>query len=283
VRIRAWDVQAAGGALAPPDPTPHRLAVWPGDDGPAVCTTWQPDFGLLLVGDQDPDGIGQVAVVADAERLPWWEPGAPLRQLLAWGLAPHHRHFLHAAAVGSPDGVVLLAGAGGAGKSSTAISCLLAGMGYLGDDYCVVTLDGAPVAHCLYGTAKLLPDQVAVVDPQGRLAAHVLHRGAPEDEKVTVLAAAVAGEQLVRHAPVVAVVVPDTMPPPGLRASTAGTALRHLAPTSLFQLAGHGQDDLRAMAAVVRRVPAFRLGLDPDRQANPPLLRGLLHDLGVGA
>jgi hypothetical protein len=98
-----------------------------------------------------------------------------------------------------------------------------------------------------------------------------------------VLVAAVAGEQLLRQAPVAAVVVPDTSPPAGLSPSSGATALRHLAPSSLFQLAGHGEDDLRAMADVVRRVPAFRLGLDPDRRANPAVIRALLHDLGVDA
>lgn len=279
--VRAYDSEATGAALPPLGRAAHRLAQWPGEDG-LVRTAWQPDHGLALLTDPGPEGVGHLAASASAARLPWWEPGSPLRQLLAWGMRGHGRHFLHAAAVGGPQGVVLLAAAGGAGKSSTAVSCLLAGLGYLADDYCIVTLaPEGPRAHALYGTAKLVREQLHLVDPHDELGPHHLPTGASPDGKVTIVVSRWPRGRLVRDAPILAVAVPSQAEPRGFQPMSAATALRHLAPTSLFQLAGHGAEDLRAIADLVRRVPCYRLGLDPDRAANPEAIGRFLHDAGV--
>ena len=68
--------------------------------------------------------------------------------------------MLHAAAVGTADGGVLIVGRGGVGKSTTALACLAAGMKYVADDYLVVQLDPEPRAFQLYGTAKLEASQL---------------------------------------------------------------------------------------------------------------------------
>ena len=46
--------------------------------------------------------------------------------------------LLHAAAVGDADGVVLLVGNGGSGKSTTSVVCSQAGLGFLADDFCLL-------------------------------------------------------------------------------------------------------------------------------------------------
>jgi len=64
--------------------------------------------------------------------------------------------LLHAAAVGIDGKAVLLTGKGGAGKSTTALSCLSAGMEYYADDYLIVKIEeGRPVVYSLYNTGKL--------------------------------------------------------------------------------------------------------------------------------
>src|SRR5205807_9852223 len=95
----------------------------------------------------------------------------PLRPLLGWVLASPGRHLVHAGAVGSEGQGVLLAGSGGAGKSTTAVACVEAGMSYVGDDYVLLSTGEPPAAHAIYGTAKLdrrslatLPDLASGAD-----------------------------------------------------------------------------------------------------------------------
>ena len=279
VRLRAFDSAATGVAL-PWLPTrgEQRLVEWRTADGLDALWSWQPEPGVSLLADPGPEGVGHLAAVADAGALPWWEQGAPLRQLLLWALRDHDRHFVHAAAVGTYAGAVLLAGPSGTGKSSTAVASVLAGLGYLGDDYCVLTMHDGPEVHALYGTAKLLPDQVPLVDRGGALGDDVLVHPTEPGSKVILLPVRWAPDQVVTRAPVTAVLVPVQGGPPGVEPISPAEALRHLAPTSLFQLAGPGTRDFRAIAALVRSVPCHRLHLDPDRAANPALLARVLHD-----
>ena len=86
--------------------------------------------------------------------LPAWALASPLRVPLSWLANAHGMQVVHAAAVSIGGRAVLLAGAGGSGKSTTALACAMAGMAYIGDDYCVVE-PGVNMVHLLYRTAKL--------------------------------------------------------------------------------------------------------------------------------
>ena len=55
-------------------------------------------------------------------------------------------------------GGVLLAGKGGSGKSTTALTCLNSELQYVSDDYCVVVAQPSPFAYNLYCTAKVRAD-----------------------------------------------------------------------------------------------------------------------------
>ena len=86
--------------------------------------------------------------------LPAWAKASPFRIILSWLCNRHRMQIVHGAAVAIDGRAVLLAGAGGSGKSTTALACALAGLGYLGDDYCAVE-PGAGKVHMVYQTAKL--------------------------------------------------------------------------------------------------------------------------------
>jgi hypothetical protein len=279
MHLRAYD-SAGTGVPMPELPTraQQRLVEWHDADGAEAVWAWHPDLGVSMLADPGPHGVGHLAAIENAAELPWWEHGAPLRQLLLWGLRDRQRYFIHAAAVGRAHGAVVLAGPGGIGKSSTAVSSVLGGLGYLGDDYCVLTMHDGPEVHALYGTAKLLPDQLAHVDAAGGLDDKVLLRPDEDDSKVILLPVRWAPELVLTRAPVVAVLVPAQGSAPGIEPISPAAALRHLAPTSLFQLAGPGTEDFRAIAALVRSVPCFQLHLDPDRAANPRLLEVFLRE-----
>lgn len=76
-----------------------------------------------------------------------WERAFPLRNFLHWSYAAQNRRLLHAATLGLNGSAVLLAGAGGAGKSGTTLSGVLHGLKSCGDDYIGLEFDdGAPKA-----------------------------------------------------------------------------------------------------------------------------------------
>ena len=80
---------------------------------------------------------------------------------------PHDLHMVGrrpraraAARVGGRDQrrAVVFAGTSGAGKSTTALACLAAGMEFIGDDACLVAPGTGSTVHSVYGLAKLEPD-----------------------------------------------------------------------------------------------------------------------------
>ncbi|MBP1711362.1 MAG: hypothetical protein H6Q49_1564 [Deltaproteobacteria bacterium] len=99
--------------------------------------------------------------VQKADTLPYWVYASPLRTLFHWWMEKNGCQLLHAAAVGTDRGAVLITGKGAVGKSTTALSCLQAGFYYLADDYVVTRLEPEPLVYSLYCTAKLNADFVA--------------------------------------------------------------------------------------------------------------------------
>src|SRR5437667_6307955 len=109
----------------------------------------------------DRDAAEAYVHTADAAHIPDWVRRAPLRNVLTWWANDRGLAFLHAGAVTDGAGAVVLAGGSGAGKSTTAMACLAAGLGFVGDDACLVRLDPHPVVFSVYGFAKLEPDALA--------------------------------------------------------------------------------------------------------------------------
>ena len=72
----------------------------------------------------------------DSDTLPTYEWAAPLRTQLHWLGSHHGLQLTHAAAVGLNGRGLLLAGKGGAGKSTTSLACWNAGWQFVSDDYC---------------------------------------------------------------------------------------------------------------------------------------------------
>jgi hypothetical protein len=89
-------------------------------------------------------------------QIPYWERSFPMRQILNWWCRDTEFQPLHAAAVGSEGSGALIGARGGSGKSSTAISCLLSGMQFAGDDFILADCK-KPRAYSLYSIAKLEP------------------------------------------------------------------------------------------------------------------------------
>jgi hypothetical protein len=217
--------------------------------------------------------------IDDAQNIPYWEQGSPLQTILNWWTTDRQHQYVHAGAVGTPAGGVLLAGKGGSGKSSTALACIDSPLVYASDDYCLVSIDPQPYVYSLYNTAKLkgeadlerfphLAPLVGNVDRMGLEKAMLfLHQHHPE--------------KISCGFPIKAVLIPqvtgklDTH----LRPATAGAALRALAPSTIFQLAGSGQIAFKMMSSLVRQVPCYFLELGTDMVQIPIAIEQLLSQL----
>jgi hypothetical protein len=228
----------------------------------------------------DEDGRCHHLAVDRAARLSPWEGGAPLRRQLSWAVAPD-AVLLHAAAVGDAAGAALLIGSSGAGKSSTALACLQAGMGFLSDDACLLRGD-PPEVHRIHATARLFDEDIDHYIGLGAPAA--LGRTlAPEDPGSQANAAGMKalyllhdawGERMVTSAPVRVVLLPEPRGArlPQLERIRPTEALRRVAPDALWHMGIDPARELTALRRLLAAVPCYRLVLGRDRAANPALI-----------
>lgn len=207
------------------------------------------------------------AFVTASSALPLFEIAAPLRTLLGWWSTYRGRHVVHAAAVGTGGRGVLLAGKGGSGKSTSAVTALLAGMSFVGDDFCLVDTDGVrPTAHALFASAKLTDD-----------ARHRLGL-APAADVVTDGTKSMLPLRdhplVVRTLEVRALVVPTVAggTESVLRPLSRGRALIALAPSTLGLLPFSSEASLRFMRCLVERLPCYALSLATDYDRVPRML-----------
>jgi hypothetical protein len=214
----------------------------------------------------------------DAAKLPSWDRGSPLRHVLNWWLQTQGLQLVHSAAVGRAGGVVLLAGKGGSGKSTTALACLRAGLDYLGDDY-VLLRPFPPHAYSLYGSAKLETEHWGHHSWLLPGASHA----APGDEKVLGFVDGAYLGQRAAGLPVVAVVLPQVTARPRTQfiSTSAARGLMALAPSTVLQLRSGAPSTLESLASLLRQVPTFALELGGDVDSVPTEILSLLDQLGV--
>jgi len=157
-----WDSFSTSTQMVPP-PCPwecftDRGDIW-GFNSRRIKTAFHwIEYSLNLMDLETNTGIYWVQ---KAETLPYWAYASPLRTLFHWWMEKNGCQLLHAAAVGTEHGAVLITGKGEVGKSTTALSCVQAGFYYLADDYVVTRLEPEPLVYSLYSTAKLNADFVA--------------------------------------------------------------------------------------------------------------------------
>lgn len=221
------------------------------------------------------DAALAVFIVRGIDYLPVWDRPAPLRFLLAWWFASQNLLLAHSAAVSSEDGAALIVGPSGSGKSSTALGCLAAGLGYLGDDH--VLLDPVQrTVSSIFGSAKLVPEHLQRFPGLMRPDAPRPHD--PPDSKMVGWPSVEYPDRMVRTAPIKAFVVPVVTRGPSCRMlrSTAGRALMALAPTTMFQTPGFHQLAFSLSVDVVRGLPPYRLELGEGSEQVPSMIRRLL-------
>lgn len=231
----------------------------------------------------------------DAAAIPAGERAAPIREALQLLMAARGRLMTHAGAVGNSGRGVLLVGRGGSGKSTLALSCALAGMEIVADDY--VLLDPVTLAaHAMQSTAKLTEDSAARLGvPAGAIDAARFEPTLEGPAKALVRIPDLAPGRLKPQIKVAAIVVPAVKPSPGakyapgdgfgevqpvVREISAAEGLRAVAPSTIVQAGFAGGDSLAILADLVRRVPSYALELSPDPAANAAAVDRLVGELG---
>jgi hypothetical protein len=234
--------------------------------------------GLRILNALDAERNLALYCIHDASEFPWYQVSSPLITILQWGLWKHGLQFVHAAAVGRADsGGVLIAGKGGSGKSTIALSCLNSELGYVSDDYCLISLQPEPRAYNLYSSAKLdsehllrLSHLAEVADKSEKL----------EDGKKLIFVHRLFPGKIEQEFRVRAILVPritgrgETK----LRRISASRALRGLAPSTLYQLPDAGPEAFKTISEFVKRVSCYQLELGTDLSAIPKVIMNLLSD-----
>jgi hypothetical protein len=215
--------------------------------------------------------------IRDARQLPYYESGAPLRTILHWWLSNHGRQFVHAAAVGTAQGGVLLAGKGGSGKSTTALTCLNSKLAYVSDDYCLLTTNPHPYVYSLYSSAKVDADNIYRIP---HLRSAISNADRLDTEKALLFLHQHCPDKVVTGFPVRAILLPSVT---GRSETTLTPAspiagLRALAPSTIFQLSGAGHTAFQTMTKFVKQVPCYNLELGTDLLRIPEVILGLLSE-----
>ena len=208
----------------------------------------------------------------DAEAIPYFETGAPLRNIFALWAAEKGFQLAHAAVVGTESGALLIAGKGGAGKSTSALSTLLySDLKYLGDDYILIGNDAQKTVYTLYTSAKLhathiknLPDLESMVSNKDRL----------DTEKALIFVNEYHPKKILRSLPTKAIVLPTVWNNSESRLvrTSSAHALRALAPSSIFQLPGRIKGTFSFFGSFVKEVPAYTLYAGNDLRNLPKRL-----------
>ena len=214
-------------------------------------------------------------LISDATSIPYLERAEPLRAILSYWLARRERYLIHGAAVGNSNGGVLIIGHGGAGKSTTALACLDAGLEYVGDDHCLLSREGTPSVHSICGTAKLavsdlnrFPSLVSAAETNGR----------PVDEKMVLFLARLPGSRLSRSFPLRAILLLRIADSRRSRLHRVGEAegFKALAPSCALHFPATRSQALRCFSSVSRKLPTYILELGSEIDSGPRVIRELL-------
>jgi GT2 family glycosyltransferase len=272
-----WDTKHTGIRMVPPpcpqDSFTDRGDIW-GFHSKRIKTAFHyHDYSVNLF-DLD-RGLG-IHWVSDGAKLPYWDGASPIRTLLHWLMESRGCQLLHAAAVGTEHGAMLITGKGGVGKSSTALACLRAGLPYAGDDYVVVRRD-PPTVYSLYSTAKLNPPDV---ERFPELRPYLGDPNPKPNEKAVLYLYPHFKEQIMAEMPLKAIAMPRIVnrEETGLRPAATAT-VRHAASfTTMSQLPCVGKHTHEFFGALCSSLPGYTIELGSNRPQIPTAITNFLRN-----
>jgi hypothetical protein len=231
---------------------------------------------LTLLDHENKKGI---VCLVDSSDVPAFELACPLRGILSWILRRNNVVMLHAAAVGTADGNILIGGNSGAGKSSTALRCLVGGLNYLGDDICAISLnDEIPQVHSIYSSGKTLSCDLSKF-PELLPALHAHY-----DEyyqKELFFFNTLFPNRLKPSGQLSAVVIPyqNALLPIGFQELSYAKALSVIATSTKSLLPDAGNETFHMLSLVLHRVPCYQFNLGSDPKKIAPTLADFIMQL----
>jgi hypothetical protein len=273
--IDLWDEGETGQGivgLEPSDDLNEHGETYVADDGLVVVTA-RPQTRTALHRTRR----RLVGWIADHGKLTQYELGRPLHSELMLWHKDRGVQAIHAGLVARDGQGVLFGGPGGAGKSTTALTCLKAGFEYMADDYVALEArdDGRYDGHSLFCSTHLEPNHLQRFP---YLRQHAIPGRLPREDKSLVMLSEVLPDGLSRKARIRAVALPRVIDAerPSIRPATTIEALLRLAPSSLLLLpyAGVQAHEFEKLSTFLEATPTYWLELGrtmdeiPDRIAE---------------
>jgi len=239
-----------------------------------IILNCEPEQGRLMALDCSTN-VG-LLWMRDFNQFPWWEDARPFIDILHWWLRRKQFFFVHAAAVGTTHGAALLVGKGGAGKSTTALGCLVSGLYYSSDDFCLIGRDDVPYVYGIYNSAKL-----DTLDAFPELRPSLLERTRVEGDKEILFFHPQFENQIAAKMPLSAILIPQITNQAHTRItpSTHHGAIKALVPSTIECLKGCDVNDFYGIFAVTNSLPAYTLELGSNRQQTVTVISQLLQSL----
>lgn len=274
--IRVWD-EAATGIGVPGESRPARrrgddaeILLRVSEDGRYVCE--RRDLSVSWLDTQSSRIVGCFSS-ASCQYLD--ERARPQHKLISAWLDERGIQFVHAGLISAGDTGILFVGNGGAGKSTSSVACLRAGLGYLGDDFVgIEDTEEGYTGHGLFSSCLL---NVHHLERFPDLKPHaVAAHQAFEDKSILYLDDVFPGA-LRRSVRIGAIMLPRVVSneKTTYRRASKAEALLAIAPTSVMFLPRPSQRAFDRVGELAERVPAYWLELGSDIDQIPGAVKAL--------
>lgn len=264
--------------------TPPFAILWPqnsytvhgnvvGYNSDRIHTVFDPNMNIL----QSFDHERNLALywIKDRQKCPWWIGASPLLFIVHWWMKTRKLQVTHAGAVGYLEGGVLFAGKSGAGKSTTSLSCMKAGMKYVSEDYCILSDLPQIKAFSLYNSAKVTETTLGLFPELGK---HIKNPERLKGDKACLFYYKFQPQSVLVSFPLKALITLKIFDSNDSRLELIDPkeAVASLSGTTLWQLANTGPSVFNHLKRVAEALPCYRLYLGRDLDQPPKLIEKLL-------
>jgi hypothetical protein len=275
--VYVFDDQSTGVQMPPAPWAPechgqHGLIEGFNDD--RFYTTYEIGIDILQMFNSERNAA--IYWVRDYRWIPYWENSFPLRLILHWRFRNDSLQAIHAGAVGTAAGGVLIAGKSGSGKSTTTLACLTSDLLFAGDDYVLADVVERYV-YSLYSTAKLVPENCHRF-PQ--LIPHVSNPDKLGEQKALIFLRDHFPRNVVQGLPLRAILLPRVTGGRDTKLVRAGAMEAYLAiaPTTVLHLSRAAEETARKISTLCRALPVYVLEAGTDLPQIPRVIRDFLGD-----
>ncbi len=275
LRVDAWDQHATQVACdaVPVDPEASNLGIVIRSRNGRHVRLERPLSSMWL----DLEGPRMIGWFADARLISIEERSKPFYRLLCLWLAARGITMIHSGAIKRNGKGVLLTGKGGAGKSTSVLSALLAGFEFVGDDYVGLraTLGGPCTVSSLFSTCSIHIDRTSSFPSLRALMPPPNHT---DEEKLVIRLGEAFRDRMVGATSISAILLPRLVAGsmPSLQPASRVDALRALAPSSILLMPNGSAEAFGAISNLVDSVPAYWLDLAGPIESVPSTIAAFI-------